>query len=78
MWDNKAFILDDHPQIINDEGKFNDTCLVCKSPDIEKEECLGPPHGKGFKKAYTGSCNECFAGFEVISGKVAQIREGRL
>ena len=72
MKDNAEEI--ENPKII----RFNDTCPVCECADIEAEECLGPSYGKGFKKASTGNCNECFAGFEVVSGEVIQIREGRI
>ena len=61
-----------------DKIKFNGTCPVCECKDIKTEECLGPRYGKGFREALTGDCMECFAGFEVISGKIEQIREGRI
>ena len=63
-----------------DKIVFQKKCPVCKCKDIEVEDCLGPKPltGSRRRKAQTGECNECFAGFEIVSGEVVQIRDGRL
>ena len=61
--------------------KFKKLCPVCLSTDLDVEECLGPRKsdyrlGKGFVKAYTGSCNECLTRFEIIGGHFFDISDG--